>query len=124
MDDLNMFIARTQARMAFFLLVILVILVFAVLAVLLLPLNLNGTVTNLLVQVITGVLSLCAMAVGFFYARMRSSGIPDSTQIVTQSHTSPDGSVTKITSPASIPVPVSVSSAAPAPLPPSPEKSP
>ena len=99
MSDLDMFLAKTQARLAFF---------FGdhlspalrprVIAILLLSTNVNQTVSNLLVQVVTGVLALAGTACGFFYARTRQGGIPDA-NVITQTHTMPDGTTTKITSP-------------------------
>jgi hypothetical protein len=100
MTDLDVFLAKTQARLVFFLVSVLVILVLAVVAILLLPLQVNPTVSNLLVQVVTGVLALAGTGCGFFFARTRPGGIPDATQVVTQTHTSPDGTKTVITSPA------------------------
>jgi hypothetical protein len=97
--DLDVFLAKTQARLVFFLVSVLVILVLAVVAILLLPLQVNPTVSNLLVQVVTGVLALAGTGCGFFFARTRPGGIPDATQVVTQTHTLPDGTKTVITSP-------------------------
>lgn len=102
MTELDMFLARTQRQLAFFLLIVLVLLVLAVLAVLLIPkIQVNQTATNLLVQVVTGVLALAGTACGFFYARMRPGGIPDA-QVITQSHTAPDGSKTTISTPVAV----------------------
>lgn len=103
MSELDLFLARTQARLAFFLIVTLIILVFGVMAILLLPLTVNQAVTNLLVQVITGILALTGTAAGFFYARMRPGGIPDASNVITQTHITPDGTKTVITSPATTP---------------------
>jgi hypothetical protein len=98
-DELNAYLAHVQARLAFFLVIVLVLLVLAVVAILLLPhIVVNPAVTNLLVQVVTGVLALAGTACGFFFARMRPGGIPDAT--VTQTHTSPDGTKSVIVSPA------------------------
>jgi hypothetical protein len=99
MTDLDSFLAKTQARLVFFLVAVLVILVLAVVAILLLPLQVNPTVSNLLVQVVTGVLALAGTGCGFFFARTRPGGIPDQSQVVTQTHTLPDGTKTVITSP-------------------------
>jgi hypothetical protein len=102
--DLDSLLGKTQRQLAFFLLIVLVILVFAVLAILLIPrqapVTPNAAIINLLVQVITGVLALCGVACGFFFARTRVNGIPDGSSTVTQTHTAPDGSKTTITSPA------------------------
>ena len=69
MTDLDMFRARTQARLAFFLIITLVILVFGVMGLLLMPkIAINEAIINLMVQVITGVLALSGTAVGFFFA--------------------------------------------------------
>ena|SRR5450631_3346109 len=103
MSDLDLFLARTQARLAFFLIVTLVILVFGVMAILLLPLSVNPAVSNLLVQVVTGILALAGTACGFFFARTRPGGIPDTSQMLTQTHTAPDGTKTTVTSPINAP---------------------
>lgn len=52
----------------------------------------------------------------FWFQRTRTAGIPDPSQIITQTHTTPDGAKTVITSPATSPagVPNIVSSATPA----------
>jgi hypothetical protein len=102
MSDLDMFLAKTQAKLAFFLVIILVLLCAGVIAILLTSTNVNQTVSNLLVQVVTGVLALAGTACGFFYARTRQGGIPDS-NVITQSHTAPDGTKTTITSPVNAP---------------------
>lgn len=128
MNELDHFLAKTQAKLAFFLIIILVLLCGGVIWILLSSQSVNPTVSNLLVQVVTGVLALCGTACGFFYARTRTGGIPDSTQMVTQSHTAPDGTVTKITSPVSAPpasIPtLSTTAATTAPLSSQPEKLP
>ena len=100
MSELDMFLAKTQARLAFFLVIILVLLCAGVIAILLISANINQTVSNLLVQVITGVLALAGTACGFFYARTRPGGIPDAGQAVTQKITAPDGTTTTVISPA------------------------
>jgi hypothetical protein len=99
MSDLDIFLAKTQARLAFFLIIILVFLCGGVIWILLKSQSVNPTVSNLLVQVVTGVLALCGTACGFFYARTRSGGIPDVTNLVTQKITAPDGTTTVVTSP-------------------------
>jgi hypothetical protein len=103
MTDLDSFLAKTQARLVFFLVAVLVILVLAVVAILLLPLQVNPTVSNLLVQVVTGVLALAGTGCGFFFARTRPGGIPDQSQMITQTHTAPDGTKITTTSPAVTP---------------------
>lgn len=107
MTDLDSLLGKTQRQLAFFLVIVLVILVFSVLAIFLIPhITVNPTISNLLVQVVTGVLALCGTACGFFFARTRTGGIPDQSNTVTQTHTAPDGTKTVITSPASTtPVP-------------------
>ena len=100
MSELDILLGKTQRQLAFFLLIVLVVLVGAVLAVLLIPhIVPNPAVTNLMVQVVTGVLALAGTACGFFFARTRPGGIPDTTNTITQTHTTPDGSKTVITSP-------------------------
>jgi hypothetical protein len=106
--ELDGFIARVQAGLAFFLIIVLLLLVGAVVVIFLLPhVQVNQVISNLLVQVVTGVLALAGTAVGFFFARTRPGVTPDSTTTVTQTHTAPDGAKTVITSPAattSVPV--------------------
>lgn len=46
----------------------------------------------------------CLIIIYFWFQRQRTSGIPDSGGIVTQTHTSPDGSKTVTTGPALAPV--------------------
>lgn len=45
------------------------------------------------------------VVVGFWFARLRGGGIPDSGPTVTQTTTAPDGSKTSVTSPAHLPLP-------------------
>lgn len=45
----------------------------------------------------------CLIIVYFWFQRSRMGGIPDSSQMVTQLHTAPDGTTTKITSPVNAP---------------------
>lgn len=71
MNDMDMYIARTQARLAFFLVIILVILTVGVGGMLLLTAHVNQEITGLVVQVVTGVLALCGTAIGYFFARHR-----------------------------------------------------
>lgn len=127
MSDVDIFLAKTQARLAFFLIIILVLLCGGVIAILLVSANVNQTVSNLLVQVLTGVLALCGTATGFFYSRTRTGGIPDATNVVTQKITSPDGSTTVVTSPANAKpesVPTLATTNNTPPLSPTPEKLP
>jgi hypothetical protein len=52
----------------------------------------------------TGWLKDAALVVLYFwFQRARQGGIPDASQMVTQSHTSPDGTKTTVTSPANAP---------------------
>jgi hypothetical protein len=46
----------------------------------------------------------CLIIVYFWFSRQRTAGIPDNSQIVTQTHTLPDGTKTTIVSPISAPV--------------------
>jgi len=72
MNELDLFLARTQARLAFFLIIILVLLCAGVVAILVLPsVKPNQEIIGLIVQVVTGVLALAGTAVGFFFARHR-----------------------------------------------------
>lgn len=78
MSDIDMFRAKTQARLAFFLIITLVILVFGVMGLLLMPkVAINEAIINLMVQVITGVLALTGTAIGFFFALRHTP--PDAT---------------------------------------------
>lgn len=45
----------------------------------------------------------CGAIVFFWFNRTRVGGIPDPTQMITQSHTSPDGTKTTVTSPVNAP---------------------
>jgi zinc transporter ZupT len=71
MNDMDLFIARTQARLAFFLVIILVVLTVGVGGILLFAVHINSEITGLVVQVVTGVLALCGTAIGYFFARHR-----------------------------------------------------
>jgi flagellar basal body-associated protein FliL len=72
MNEMDLFIAKTQRQLAFLLIWILVLLVLIVCVVLLIPtLHINSEITGLLIQVVTGVLALAGTAVGYFFARHR-----------------------------------------------------
>jgi hypothetical protein len=45
----------------------------------------------------------CLIIIYFWFQRQRTNGIPDSSNMVTQSHTAPDGSKTTVTSPVNAP---------------------
>jgi hypothetical protein len=45
----------------------------------------------------------CLIIIYFWFQRQRTNGIPDSSNLVTQSHTAPDGSKTTVTSPLNAP---------------------
>jgi hypothetical protein len=49
--------------------------------------------------------SIGSLVVFFWFQRLRAGGIPDSSLTVTQTHTTPDGTKTTITSPVNAPVP-------------------
>jgi drug/metabolite transporter (DMT)-like permease len=69
MTDLDMFRAKTQAKLAYVLIGTLIVLVFGVMGLLLMPkVSINEAIINLMVQVITGVLALTGTAIGFFFA--------------------------------------------------------
>lgn len=71
-SDFDMYIARTQARLAFFLIFILVLLFFGVVALMIFPnVRPQETIIGLIVQAVTGVLALCGSAVAYFFARHR-----------------------------------------------------
>jgi len=88
MSDIDMFRAKTQARLAFFLIITLVILVFGVMGLLLMPkIAINEAIINLMVQVITGVLALTGTAIGFFFALRHtppSDSVADPNKVVTK----------------------------------------
>jgi hypothetical protein len=72
MNEFDLYIAKTQARLAFFLIIILVLLSFGVVSILLLPrTTINQEIIGLVVQVVTGVLGLAGSAVAYFFARHR-----------------------------------------------------
>lgn len=72
MNDFDMYVARTQARLAFFLIIILVVLTLLLLSIMVFPaMRPQSEIINLLVQVVTGVLALCGSAIAFFFARHR-----------------------------------------------------
>ena len=97
MNDLDLFMARTQARLAFFLIIVLVALSLGVMSVLLLPnIHINPEISGLMVQVVTGVLALAGSAVAFFFARHRpptasdgdNNGVTSSTTTIAKTTTS------------------------------------
>jgi hypothetical protein len=101
-ESFDMYIARTQARLAFFLIIILVLLSFGVVAILLFPaLKPDPAISGLITQVVTGVLALCGSAMAYFFARHRPATAGDSedpskivakevqTSTTTVSHSSP-----------------------------------
>ena len=72
MNDIDLFMAKTQARLAFFLIIILVVLALGVGAMLFLPnFKPEQAIVGLIIQVVTGVLALAGSAVAFFFARHR-----------------------------------------------------
>ena len=72
MNDFDMYIAKTQARLAFFLIIILVLLSFGLVGVIIFPqVKLDQSISGLITQVITGVLALCGSAIAYFFARHR-----------------------------------------------------
>lgn len=99
MTDIDMYMARTQARLAFFLIIILVLLSFGVVGILLIPsIHPNSEVSGLVVQVVTGVLSLSGSAVAYFFARHRPPTASDNENpTVSTSTTTPDGGSSTVT---------------------------
>lgn len=72
MNDFDMYIARTQARLAFFLITILVLLTVLLMSIMVFPqMKPQSEIINLLVQVVTGVLALAGGACAYFFARHR-----------------------------------------------------
>jgi hypothetical protein len=103
MKDFDLYIAKTQARLAFFLIIILVLLSFGVVGILLLPkVNVNQEIIGLVVQVVTGVLGLAGSAVAYFFARHRPPTASDednsSPKIVTATVENDSGSKASVTS--------------------------
>lgn len=103
MNDFDLYIAKTQARLAFFLVIILVLLSFGVVGILLLPkITINQEIVGLVVQVVTGVLGLAGSAVAYFFARHRppTAGDEDSgaPKTVTATVKNDSGSTATITS--------------------------
>jgi hypothetical protein len=77
-DSFDMYIARTQARLAFFLLIVLVLLTCGVVAIMLFPqVKPPQEIVGLIVQVLTGVLALCGSAIAYFFARHRPPTVGD-----------------------------------------------
>jgi peptidoglycan/LPS O-acetylase OafA/YrhL len=71
-NDFDMYIARTQARLAFFLIIILVLLTLMLVSIMVFPqMKPQSEIINLLVQVVTGVLALAGGACAYFFARHR-----------------------------------------------------
>ena len=92
MNDLDMYIAKTQTRLAFFLIGTLVLLCFGVAAILLIPsIKPTAEISGLLVQVVTGVLGLAGSATAFFFARHRPPTAGDNDTPTVSATTSPDG---------------------------------
>ena len=78
MTDFDLYIAKTQARLAFFLIIILVLLSFGVVALMLWPnVHPQQEIVGLIVQVVTGVLALCGSAIAYFFARHRPATAAD-----------------------------------------------
>src|SRR5208282_1065428 len=78
MNDMDLFMAKTQARLAFFLIIILVMLAAGVGALLFVPtFKPEQAIIGLIIQVVTGVLALCGSAVAFFFARHRPATASD-----------------------------------------------
>jgi hypothetical protein len=85
--DLDMFRAKTQAKLAYVLIATLIVLVFGVMGLLLMPkISINEAIINLMVQVITGVLALTGTAIGFFFALRHTppsdTATPDPSSVV------------------------------------------
>jgi hypothetical protein len=49
----------------------------------------------------------CLIIIYFWFQRQRTAGIPDSSSMITQTHTLPDGTKTVVTSPSTVTVPLS-----------------
>lgn len=86
MNSFDYYIAKTQARLAFFLIIILVLLSFGVVAIMLFPqIHPPQEIVGLIVQVVTGVLALCGSAISYFFARHRppTQGDKEDPKVVT-----------------------------------------
>lgn len=102
MNDKEHFQATTQRHITFLLIYGLISLIAALLIGAYLPWPVNDKMLALAGPLITGVYGLASGAVGFWIAKQRYQGGPDDSMI-TQSSTSPDGTVTKVTAPATAP---------------------
>lgn len=102
MNDKEQFQAYTQRHITYLLIYGLLFLVAALLIGAYLPFPVNDKMLALAGPIITGVFGLASGAVGFWIAKQRYQGGPDD-DLITQSHTSPDGTVTKVTAPATAP---------------------
>jgi flagellar basal body-associated protein FliL len=72
MNDFDMYIAKTQRQLAFFIIIVLVVLSLGVAAFALFPnAKLPQEISGLIVQVVTGVLALSGTVIGYFFARHR-----------------------------------------------------
>lgn len=125
MNDKEHFQATTQRHLTYLLIYGLFILVGALLIGAYLPFPVNDKLLALAGPIITGIFGLASGAIGFWIAKQRYQGGPDEDMVI-QSHVSPDGSKTTVTSPSNTPpanLPTLSNTAAPAaPLSQSPEK--
>jgi len=72
MNEFDMYIAKTQKQLAFFIIIILVVLSLGVIVIMVFPgVKLPQEISGLIVQVVTGVLALAGTVVGYFFARHR-----------------------------------------------------
>lgn len=108
MTDFDLYIAKTQARLAFFLIIILVLLSFGVVALMLWPnVHPQQEIVGLIVQVVTGVLALCGSAIAYFFARHRPATAADNedpTKVVSKEATTTSTVVTQSVPAAAVPL--------------------
>lgn len=97
MKDADLLLVRAQVGLAFFF-------SFGFIGAVFVMVFFNGTLSQTANTLLTGLLGVLGTIVtqqmNYFYARQRTLGLSDPSQIVTQTHTSADGAVTKIQSPA------------------------
>lgn len=82
-NDFDMYIAKIQAKLAFYLVTILVLLTLMLLSIMVFPqIKPQSEIISLLVQVVTGVLALAGGACAYFFARHRpqTKGDDDNSQ--------------------------------------------
>jgi len=87
MNELDVFSARTQARITYSLLGGFLGLMFALLVVACLPVSVNDKLLSVLDRIVTALLPIVGGAVGFWTARQRAPSVPTTTPAVPLSET-------------------------------------